>query len=125
MLRDGKRPIVSVVSIFTILAAPRSIPALSGTALPLLCLGYHTKSAYRCIIVIRCCKNSVLQVGRSNMISFLMSDEEWIAIGDMEESEFESFGKERLGMNFRADSEGNPGSQPELSIISPCEQLAG
>ena len=29
-----------------------------------------------------------------------MSDEEWIAIGDMEESEFESFGKERLGMNF-------------------------
>ena len=43
------------------------------------------------------------------MISFLMSDEEWIAIGDMEESEFESFGKERLGMNFRAESEGNPG----------------
>ena len=29
-----------------------------------------------------------------------MSDEEWIAIGEMEESEFESFGKERLGMNF-------------------------
>ena len=41
------------------------------------------------------------------MISFLMSDEEWIAIGDMEESEFESFGKERpghefLGLNLKA-----------------------
>ena len=37
----------------------------------------------------------VLMNGRRSM-----SDEEWIAIGGMEESEFESFGKERLGMNF-------------------------
>ena len=58
------------------------------------------------------------------MISFLMSDEEWIAIGDMEESEFESFGKERLGMNLGLTLKATQG-RSQSCPLSRHEQPAG